>query len=245
MRPQVLLVDLDETLLDGSFMRESIERTCRSVAAQVAGLDAISLLAANDEIWPSYSAEVVEEWELGRLDSMSLRLGAWRRTLRVCGCDDEGVALLAVETHVEFARTAHRLFDDAEELFVAAQDNGVRLGLVTNGASDVQREKLRVLGIEHWFDVLVVSGEVGVAKPDASVFQIALYQLRVRPESAWHVGDSLRADVGGARAAGVIAVWLNRNGGIRGEGDPLPDLEVPSLRDLAQLLSARGREDAP
>ncbi len=67
-----------------------------------------------------------------------------------------------------------------------------------------------VLGIEQMFDVVVISGEVGVAKPDASVFAFALHKLGVEKENAWHVGDSLRTDVAGALGAGLTAVWLNR-----------------------------------
>jgi putative hydrolase of the HAD superfamily len=112
----------------------------------------------------------------------------------------------------------------------------VPLALITNGASSIQRDKLRVLDIEDWFEAVVISAEVGFAKPDASVFGLALDKLGVAPKDAWHVGDSLWTDVAGAKAAGLTAVWLNRHGCLRGENDPEPDVEIRSLSDLMVLL---------
>jgi putative hydrolase of the HAD superfamily len=238
MKPfQALSFDLDETLLDGSGLRESIIRTCRMIAAGHPELDAARLAEANGEIWPGYWRTIEEKWTLGTLDGASVSLGAWRLTLRACGCNDESIVRLASQTHLLLGREAHRLFDDVRELFTSAKKARVPLALITNGASDTQRDKLRVLGMQHWFDVVVISGEVGVAKPDASAFGLALHQLLLEPENVWHVGDSLTTDVAGAKAAGLNAVWLNRSGRTRREGDPTPDLEIRSLSNLTGFLS--------
>ena len=95
---------------------------------------------------------------------------------------------------------------------------------------------LRALGIEHRFATVVVSGEVGVAKPDPAVFGLVLGALGVGPERVWHVGDSLEADVAGARAAGLTAVWLNRARTPRPAGAPEPDHEISSLAQFTGLL---------
>jgi HAD superfamily hydrolase (TIGR01549 family) len=233
MKPfQALSFDLDETLLDGSRLQESIVRTCGMIAASHPELDAARLVEANAEIWPDYWRTIEEKWTLGALDGASVSFGAWRLTLRACGCNDESIARLASETHLQLGREAHRLFDDVRELFTSAKRARIPLVLITNGASDTQRDKLRVLGMQHWFDVVVISGEVGVAKPDASIFGLALDKLPVERKNVWHVGDSVTTDVAGARAAGLTAIWLNRSGRIRREGDPEPDLEIRSLSNL-------------
>ena len=238
MKPvRALFFDLDATLLDGSGLQESIVRTCGKIAASQPGLDAARLLAANSEVWQRYWPEVEDKWTLGALDGASVSLEAWRRTLRACGCNEESVARLASQTHRQHAREAHRLFDDVRELFTSVRRARIPLALITNGASDAQRGKLRALGIEHWFDAVVISGEVGIAKPDASVFGLALDKLAVERENVWHVGDSLTTDVAGANAAGLSAVWLNRSGLSRGEGDPEPDVEIRSLSNLMALLA--------
>jgi putative hydrolase of the HAD superfamily len=238
MKPaQALLLDLSETLIDGSVARESISRTCEAIAANRSGLDAATLVEANTKIWPGYWREVGDRWDLGQIDSLSLCLEAWRRTLRACGCNDESVAQLATNTLLKLSRNGYRLFDDVTDLLATARRAGVPLGLITNGAADAQREKLRVLDLERCFDVVVISGEVGIAKPDASIFRLALGKLAAERESAWHVGDDLNADVAGARAAGITAVWLNRRGLVRKHGEPEPDLEIRSLSSLVPYFS--------
>ncbi len=239
MKPvRALFFDLDATLLDGSGLPESIVRTCEKIAASQLGLDAARLLEANSKVWQLYWAEVEDKCALGALDGASMSLEAWRRTLRACGCHDESVVRLASQTQLQLGREAHRLFGDVRGLFTYLRKARVPLALITNGASDAQRGKLRVLGIEHWFDAVVISGEVGIAKPDASVFNLALDKLAVERENVWHVGDSLTTDVAGAKAAGLTAVWLNRSGRSRREGDPEPDVEIRSLLDL---MAMRGR----
>jgi putative hydrolase of the HAD superfamily len=182
---------------------------------------------------------VEDRWTLGRLDGATVSLEAWRRALRACGCDDDSLARRARDTHWRHQRETIRLFDDVHALFTWVSRTGLALALITNGASDTQRDALRVLGIERHFGAVVISGEVGIAKPDAAVFGIAIEQLGVNPENAWHVGDSLSADVAGAHAAGLTAVWLNRDRLPWKEGDPKPDYEIRSLTELAGLLLAR------
>ncbi len=238
MKPvRALFFDLDATLLDGSGLQESIVRTCGKIAASQPGLDAARLLEANSEVWQRYWPEVEDKWTLGALDGASVSLEAWRRTLWACGCNEEAMAQLASQTHGQLAREAHRLFDDVRELFTELRRARLPLALITNGASDAQRGKLRALGIEHWFDAVVISGEVGIAKPDTSVFNLALDKLAVERENVWHVGDSLTTDVAGAKAAGLTAVWLNRRGLSRREGDPEPDVESRSLSNVMALLA--------
>jgi putative hydrolase of the HAD superfamily len=232
---RALFFDLDDTLLDNSRFPESIVRTCEKVAASYPGLDAASLAEANRQVWQRYWPEVEPSWTLGKLTGASVNLEAWRRSLRACGCTDDAVARLASQAHGQFQRDTLHLFDDVTETFIALRRNAVRTALITNGASDTQRYKLQGLNIESWFDAIVISGEVGIAKPDQAVFDLALDRTGVERESVWHVGDSLTTDVAGARAAGIAAVWLNRRGVLRRPGDPEPDAEIRTLTDLQVL----------
>ena len=237
IRPQALFLDLDGTLLDESRLQEAIVRTCERVAAVQPGLLASQLAEANAREWAAYWAEIEDAWTLGTLDGASVQLETWRRTLRACGCNDDSAARLAAQTFGDLCRESYALFNDVPELLKSAKRAGVKLALVTNGASDTQREKLCALAIEHWFDAVVISGEVGVAKPDPAAFEIALSRLAVPREGVWHVGDSLTADVVGAKAAGLTAVWLNRRGRIRTDDDPEPDRDIRSMSDLVTLLT--------
>ena len=88
------------------------------------------------------------------------------------------------------------------------------------------------------------SGAVGVAKPNPAFFRMALDRAAVAPEDALMVGDSYRADVRGAWAAGMDAVWLDRTDGIRitpdGEPEPTDVRIVRSLEELPEIVRAGG-----
>jgi putative hydrolase of the HAD superfamily len=164
-------------------------------------------------------------------------LDAWKRALAASGCDESALAERGRRLDDRHFAEAARLFPDARRLLRAAKGE-LPLALITNGPSDFQRAKLSALGIEHCFDVIIVSGEHGMAKPDPAVFELALVGLGIPPNRAVHAGDSLHSDIGGARASGVTAVWLNRSGAKREEGDPVPDFEVRSFDELGWILEA-------
>lgn len=122
-----------------------------------------------------------------------------------------------------------RFLDGAEAALDAlAADHP--LGLVTNGAPDMQTQKLDGLGIRDRFDVVVHGGHDAPAKPSPDPFHRALEGLAVAPDRAVHVGNSFEADVAGARAAGVTSVWLRD--GNSPDGDAVPDYTVDTLAEL-------------
>lgn len=231
---RAVLFDLDDTLLDGSGHRDAIRRACAEIGALI-GVDPERVFEANSEVWQTYWREIGDKWTLGALTGEAVTREAWRRTLAACGRDDPSLTDLAAETHIRLVRAGLRLHADVPAVLDALEPH-YRLGLITNGASDTQRTALRGTDIERRFGAIVVSGEVGVAQPDASVFRTALEGLGVEPEEAWHVGDNLHADIAGARAAGVTGVWINRRNEVRRDEDPVPHHEVGSLSELPALL---------
>jgi len=238
--PLALTMDLDDTLLDGEGLQESIDRVCTAIASAHTTLTSDQLKSANADAWMEYWESVADDWCLGRLDSSTFSLEGWRRTLRACGCNDTVIAQEARDLHRVFAREAHRLYDDVETFLEFVANSKLPIALVTNGASDVQREKLAVLAIEDIFVAVIVSAEVGAAKPDALPFLAAVDALGCEPGSVWHVGDNLLTDVAGAQRAGLASVWLNRHGRSRVADGPVPDLEVRSLSELSAILRALG-----
>jgi len=107
-----------------------------------------------------------------------------------------------------------------------------RLGVVTNGSTQSQRGKLRGLGIEQYFDPIVVSEEVAHRKPEFAIFRLALRSWALPHGEVLFVGDDGLKDIGGARAAGLQALQVLR--------EPVETLEPEPVRDL---LAARQAED--
>jgi putative hydrolase of the HAD superfamily len=116
--------------------------------------------------------------------------------------------------------------------------HGCLLGIISNGQTAVQNATLDVLHIRHLMQTIVISEDVGLRKPDAAIFHLALSQLNVSPEQALYIGDHPRADVEGARQAGLRTIWFS------GVHDWPADLtppkfqitEIPQLIDIMRQL---------
>jgi putative hydrolase of the HAD superfamily len=117
----------------------------------------------------------------------------------------------AVETLIEHWNTEFpRVVQPMAGLFTLLNQlsvRGYKLGLITNGTSERQNAKLDLLGIRDYFDVTLISAEVGYEKPDPLIFLLALEALGVEAEEAIYVGDHPRNDVEGADFAGITPVW--------------------------------------
>lgn len=229
-RIRTLCIDLDHTLLDHGAYADSVRAACGELAGRLR-LDAEALAVANTSAWDGYWTEIEEDYYLGRHDDADVSANVWRRTFAAFGVDDEAAIAHAIEVFARHETAGHRLFDDVADTLASAREAGVRTVIVTNGATEVQLAKIERLGLDAHVDGVVVSAEVGAAKPDPRIFEAAFARVGVDATDAWHVGDYLAADVAGANAAGIGAIWLNRDGAER-SGDAVPDLEVRSLREI-------------
>jgi putative hydrolase of the HAD superfamily len=147
-------------------------------------------------LWCRFEGDGPDECAL-RDWSSTYRQGAWSLALADQGVDDPR---LAEELGKQFGverRARHEVFTDAVGALGQLKETH-SLALVTNGAACLQREKLAASGLAGHFDAVVISADLGVAKPDASVFEFALSRLGAKAEGAVMVGDSISKDVDGA-----------------------------------------------
>lgn len=113
----------------------------------------------------------------------------------------------------------------------------ITLGIITNGPSEHQRDKVRALGVERWIPMerIWISGDLGVGKPHKEIFEAAREKLGLKPEELCFVGDAYGHDILGAKGAGWKAVWFNHRGR-QITGEVTPDYEVRSEQELIALL---------
>lgn len=104
-----------------------------------------------------------------------------------------------------------------------------RVGLVTNGAPEAQREKLAALALEDTFETVVYAGKDTAPKPAPEPFEVALGAMDAATETSVYVGNSLASDVAGAHAVGLDVAWLS-NGSVP---DPEPTYVLDSMGDLS------------
>ncbi|MDD3981497.1 MAG: HAD family hydrolase [Spirochaetia bacterium] len=124
------------------------------------------------------------------------------------------------------------------EVLRKLKDRGFRLGVISNWDPSA-RPILQRQGILDFFEVTVISSEVGVTKPDSKIFEIALEKASVKPENCLYVGDNYYDDAVGASAVGMGYRIINRFGAFGVE-----ELDSSILiRDVTELLPYLEKED--
>ena len=108
-----------------------------------------------------------------------------------------------------------------------------KLGVITNGYSLVQRDKINTVGIEHYFDDIIVSGEEKFQKPDPRIFYLSCERLGVKPEEAVFVGDYYPNDIAGALSANIRPIWINDN---PDEHKEYEGIRVSRVKDILEYL---------
>jgi putative hydrolase of the HAD superfamily len=126
-----------------------------------------------------------------------------------------------------------RIYDDVLPTLQALSRNGIKLGIISNWDERL-RSLLQALKLHDFFEVVVVSYEVGVTKPGALIFRETSLRLGFQPNEVLHVGDSLEMDVRGAEQAGLRALQIHR-GKDGGPGS------VSNLEDLLSRAYLRSR----
>lgn len=123
----------------------------------------------------------------------------------------------------------------------------LRLGVLTNGESAHQWKKYDMLGLERFIPgkYVIVSGDVGISKPEAGIFRAAEKVMGLQPRDLWLAGDSLKHDIEGAAKAGWHTVWFDRSGkdpakATAGQSSVKADIRVTDEEGLAEALLSLG-----
>ena len=236
MLPRAVFFDMDDTLLNTS---GGVDASWGAVCAEFSsalGCDPASLRAtikAEMQRFWSDEAAVEREWRTRLEEARTHVIGL---ALTREGLDVERAANLS-RRYWEENSSRMRLFDDAIETLTSLRGAGFRVGLITNGPASMQRWKIGQFALEAYFDVMVIEGEFGHGKPSPKVFEYALDAVGVDPHQAWHVGDNLYADIGGAQSAGIHAAWIHRDRLELGESPKaIPDRVIAHLDELRTAL---------
>jgi putative hydrolase of the HAD superfamily len=228
---KAILFDLDETLiLDEPVVRHAFLYTAKSVTrdADRAMALAHSTAAHTTRLWADLPALALEyakrighsafeglvaeynpniEAEALLNDHMgNVRHEIWENALRDCGLEADPEEL---SWRWADLRSRYPLYPDADELLSSLYGR-YKIGLVTNGVSGLQRKKWHGSKLETWFDVVAISGEVGIGKPERGIFEWVADKLEVALEDCVMVGDNADRDVLGGKNSGMKTVWIDR-----------------------------------
>lgn len=226
---RAVLFDLDGTLFD----YDAAEAAAVTATLRGAGLD------PDGEVVASYRRINAQHWgalERGETTAARLRVERWEEVLAEHDVTDVDVGALA-QRYLAALAAGSQLVAGAVEV-VAAVAARHPVAYVTNGLADVQRPRLEASPLRSYTRSIVISDEVGAAKPDPAIFEAALAELGdPTPDRVTMVGDNPVADIAGAASLGMATVWVTRPGGKHVAGDgPSPTHRIADIRELPHVL---------
>ena len=232
--PDVILFDLDDTIVDFSWNMVSAWRdACELAAARTnAEVDALhaSVLAIGNWYWADQARS-----ERGRRDLRVAGAEIVARAFEELGVRAAPELPRVVSDHYRDLRNGGvRLFPRAVEVLEALRGRGQRLGLVTNGTQAEQRGKIEQFDLEGHFEHIQIEGEFGLGKPHDEAYRHALARMGAAPERTWFVGDNLEWDVSAPQRHGMTGVWVDA----AGDGVPAGSSHEPDrvIRNIVELL---------
>jgi putative hydrolase of the HAD superfamily len=261
MALRALLFDLDDTLaVDEAVSHEAFAHVA-AVASSRFGVDAAPFAAdamaiarelwaagecrpfcrsigisAFECLWGGFTGNSPELTAL-RNWATAYRVEVFAKALAAQGGNYPPEAASVLSSEFEATRRGRqRLLAGARELLTQLAPD-YSLALLTNGAPDLQREKIAASGLEPFFKAIAVSGEHGIGKPKPEIFHRLLGELGVSPSEAIMVGNSLERDIAGARNAGIPSIWI-RVPGSEELADVTPDHTITELSEIPAILEA-------
>lgn len=111
-----------------------------------------------------------------------------------------------------------------------------KTGLITNGKNSIQYGKIDQLVIRNEFDLIIVSEEAGIKKPDPRIFEMALDKLLLKPEECIYIGDHPVNDIEGAAKIGMKTIWIKVNQPWNDRILAKPLYSIDHISELLELL---------
>jgi 2-haloacid dehalogenase len=221
-----LILDADGTLLD--FHRAeaaALDRTLRQMGLEPPPEFSSTFRTINASLWQAFEAGCLRAH-----DVRTLRFAQLFETLRLPG-DPAAFSEAFLTNLVRETR-----FHDGAESLLTSLRHRVGLVLLTNGFADVQHARIEQLGLQDTFDHVLISEEIGAAKPHRAAFDAA-FSCMGHPDRrrVLMVGDSLSSDIRGGEGYGIDTCWFNPGRAANGAAAH-PTYEITHLSELVALI---------
>lgn len=184
-------------------------------------------------LWANYSVDkhmissALLDW------SRQFRISVWLKALAEHHVHDGALAEQMANTFIE-TRSEICCYPDSQDV-LKSLSSVYKLGMITNGLPSLQRFKLDRSGLAAYFDVITVSGEIHINKPEPEIFRQTCTQLKVNPEECVMVGDNFTKDIDGAARIGMSTIWINRRIS-KPANDLKPNYECGELIEILEYL---------
>jgi putative hydrolase of the HAD superfamily len=233
MRPDAIFLDLDDTLISYDGVGpQAWQEVCSVFAERTRSVDSQTLLSKIGELSAEYWSDPVRHTN-GRLNLFSTRRHIVRIALEQLGCYSLESCIAIADGYSNLREELVYPFPGTEDTLNTLKDHGVKLALLTNGSSEMQRAKIERFGLGRYFDAILIEGEIGFGKPDPRVYRMALDKLDVSPEDVWMVGDNLVWDIAGSQRLGIYAIWNDyMKKGLPENSSIIPDRIISQVSEL-------------
>ena len=219
--------DLDGTLYDFlKVMRHSLTIALGEIVRRIP--ESEKLLSVDKMI--EIRNNTAEELKCIVFNLEEIRHISFRRTLNYCGVNDDKFAEQLNQLYLKHRFKDVELFDDVIPTLEKLKHK-YTLGILSNGNSYPE-----TLGVDKYFQFVILAQEVGVEKPDPEIFHLAVEKAGCLPDEFLYVGDSQESDIVGAKKAGIKIAWFNRTNVQLRPGIPRPDYEIDRLDALPGIL---------
>lgn len=230
MRYDVILWDVDNTLLDFDYsQRHSFCRCLREIGIEPEE-EMVSAYAAINESW-------WKRLELGETTKEKLLVGRFQDFFAVYGIVCPNLQSFCGK-YQEYLGSIYRYLDNSLEICRSLQSK-CRQFAVTNGVTKTQSEKLRASGLAEIMEDIFISEQIGAPKPQKAFFDRVLERIGAPLEKILIVGDSLTSDIRGGRQAGIATCWYHPAGlpeTETGFADAVPDHIIRHLKEVEGIL---------
>jgi putative hydrolase of the HAD superfamily len=191
---------------------------------ELAAVEAAWVTAIREVLWPEDWTDPATQEEFWR--------GFYLEVLRRLPAEGDPTRVAAAAYQVFSDPATYRLFDDSRPALEAMAARGLTLGVISNFEPWL-RDILELQRVDHLFSTVVISGVIGIAKPDPGIFHAALAEAQVEAAEAVYVGDQPEIDAKAAEAVGMAPVLIDRFGR---RPEPVPWPRIGSLSELVGLL---------
>ena len=230
-----MLLDLDDTIIAYSAYAEPCwKQTCSLYTDRLDGV-------SSERLYETLLETRIWFWgdsERHRINRQNMRLSQQRvvdHTLKRLGIESWDLATEIAEAFICARQKTIQPFPGAIETLNTLQEHGIRMVLITNGASEPQREKINKFNLAPFFDAIFIEGERGYGKPDERIYHDALKFLGVASSETWMVGDNLEWEIAVPQKLGIFAVWNDPLGNGLPENTTIRPNRI--IQSIAELVS--------
>jgi 2-haloacid dehalogenase len=230
---QAFILDADNTLFDfDAAERAALREALRANGYRCFPEDTfLRYHRINDELWKLFERGLIYQKQL-RIERFKRLIADLPRPQQKTRVSDPATI---GEQYIEALSEKGYLLAHALPV-LKEMSSRVPLLLLSNGIASVQRRRIDRSGIGVYFKDVLISEEVGLAKPDPAIFTLAIEKLQRSKEEILCVGDSPSSDIRGARNAGLDTCWVAPAGAEYPAGEPGPLYTISDLRQLLRFL---------